>query len=126
MANNSSIICKALSFKARLDEDLVAEALFALQYASIKYFEEDRDINFTQFAVTLIRKKVIDFINKQNHTNGSDLHEKIHSAIKAVNAGHNSESVGYQKEIEEFGNCFGSDEFIEGTNAFMEKRKPNF
>ena len=33
---------------------------------------------------------------------------------------------GYQKEIEEFGNCFGSDEFIEGTNAFMEKRKPNF
>ena len=81
---NSSIICKALSFKAKLDEDLVAEALLALQYASIKYFEEDRDINFTQFAVTLIRKKVIDFINKQNHTNGSDLHEKIHSAIKAV------------------------------------------
>lgn len=52
--------------------------------------------------------------------------QAISSAIKAVNAGYSSESIGYQKEIEEFGNCFGSDEFIEGTNAFMEKRKPNF
>ena len=29
-------------------------------------------------------------------------------------------------EIEEFGKCFGTPEFIEGTTAFMEKRKAEF
>ena len=80
----SSIIYKALNYKARLDEDLVSEALLALQVASIKYFEEDRAINFSQYAIIFIRKRVIDYLNKLNHTNGSDLHERIHSAIKAV------------------------------------------
>lgn len=50
----------------------------------------------------------------------------ITAAINSINAGFNNEINGYDKEIEEFGNCFGSDEFIEGTSAFMEKRKPNF
>jgi enoyl-CoA hydratase len=50
----------------------------------------------------------------------------ISAAIRAVNAGFNSQLDGFEKEIEEFGNCFGSDEFIEGTNAFIEKRKANF
>jgi enoyl-CoA hydratase len=33
---------------------------------------------------------------------------------------------GFGEEIEEFGKCFGSDDFKEGTAAFLEKRKPNF
>ena len=35
---------------------------------------------------------------------------------------------GFQShaEIEEFGKCFGTPEFIEGTTAFMEKRKAEF
>jgi len=52
--------------------------------------------------------------------------QAINSAIKAVNAGFETNVDGYKKEIEEFGNCFGSDEFKEGTSAFMEKRKANF
>jgi enoyl-CoA hydratase len=29
-------------------------------------------------------------------------------------------------EIEEFGNCFGTEDFTEGTTAFLEKRKADF
>ncbi len=50
----------------------------------------------------------------------------ISRAIKSINAGFISGSDGFEVEKKEFGNCFEPTEFIEGTNAFMEKRKPNF
>ncbi|MCB0802199.1 MAG: enoyl-CoA hydratase/isomerase family protein [Flavobacteriales bacterium] len=50
----------------------------------------------------------------------------IASAISAVNAGYTDGVNGYEKEIEAFANCFGSEDFKEGTSAFLEKRKANF
>lgn len=50
----------------------------------------------------------------------------ISAAIRAINANHVEGVDGFEIEIEEFGKCFGTPEFIEGTTAFMEKRKPNF
>ena len=50
----------------------------------------------------------------------------ISAAIKAINAGFVDGLNGYDKEIEEFGRCFGTPEFVEGTTAFMEKRKAKF
>lgn len=50
----------------------------------------------------------------------------IRSAIKAINANYVDGLNGYNVEVTEFGNCFGTDEFKEGTTAFLEKRKPNF
>ncbi len=47
-------------------------------------------------------------------------------AIKAVNAGFKSDVNGYVSEIEAFGSCFGTEDFKEGTTAFLEKRKANF
>ncbi len=50
----------------------------------------------------------------------------IGKAIKTVNAGFIDGVDGFEVEKKEFGNCFGTPEFIEGTTAFMEKRKANF
>ncbi|MBK7619883.1 MAG: enoyl-CoA hydratase/isomerase family protein [Flavobacteriales bacterium] len=48
------------------------------------------------------------------------------AAIRAVNAGYEPGTNGMQREIEEFGKCFGTADFKEGTMAFMEKRKADF
>lgn len=46
------------------------------------------------------------------------------AAISAVNSGFSDQ--GYPKEIETFGACFATQDFKEGTQAFLEKRKANF
>jgi len=50
----------------------------------------------------------------------------IGKAIKTVNAGFIDGIDGFEVEKKEFGSCFGTPEFIEGTTAFMERRKANF
>ena len=50
----------------------------------------------------------------------------ISAAIKAVNAAYTDGVNGYEVEVAEFGNCFGTADFKEGTTAFLEKRKANF
>jgi len=50
----------------------------------------------------------------------------INAALNSVLAGYQYDRDGYQTEIEEFGKCFGTADFTEGTTAFMDKRKPEF
>lgn len=50
----------------------------------------------------------------------------VRSAIKSVNAGFKTGVNGFEVEIEEFGKCFGTEDFKIGTTAFVEKQKPEF
>jgi enoyl-CoA hydratase len=60
----------------------------------------------------------------QKITNNSSV--AIGHAIKAVNAGFRNTVNGFETEITAFGACFGTDDFAEGTTAFLEKRKAHF
>ncbi|MBU2915893.1 MULTISPECIES: enoyl-CoA hydratase-related protein [Reichenbachiella] len=46
--------------------------------------------------------------------------------IDSINAVHTTGENGFQTEANSFGICCGTEDFIEGTRAFIEKRKPNF
>lgn len=50
----------------------------------------------------------------------------ISAAIKAVNDNFVDGVNGFASEIEAFGRAFGTDDFKEGTQAFLQKRKANF
>lgn len=50
----------------------------------------------------------------------------ISKAIKSINAGFIDGINGFEVEKKEFGACFGTKDFKEGTSAFIEKRKAKF
>jgi len=50
----------------------------------------------------------------------------ISSAIVAINAGYSASQNGYDAEVSQFGKCFGTADFREGTTAFLEKRRADF
>lgn len=84
----------------------------ALEYGLVNYVVPQEDL------VPLCHKLA------QKVKNNSPM--AIAQAIKAVNAGYNSQENGFAKEIEAFGYCFGTQDFKEGTQAFLEKRKAQF
>ncbi len=63
-----------------------------------------------------------EILNKISKNSGN----AISAAIKSINDGFKTSINGYETEKKEFGKCFGTKEFIEGTTAFLEKRKANF
>ena len=50
----------------------------------------------------------------------------IARVIGCVNAHFEAQQGGFEREIKEFANSFDSEDFKEGTRAFVEKRKANF
>lgn len=69
---------------------------------------------------------LLDFCNTiaQKITKNAPL--AIGYAIKAMNANFKEGKNGYETEINAFGKCFGTEDFREGTTAFLEKRKAIF
>lgn len=50
----------------------------------------------------------------------------VAAAMRAILANYTDGVNGYEAEIAEFGKCFGTEDFKEGTTAFLEKRKAVF
>jgi len=84
----------------------------AYQYNLVNYVVEQEEL-------MTFCEKLADRISNNSYT-------AIAAAIKAINANYQHDKNGFDVEIDEFGKCFGTDDFVEGTTAFMEKRKPNF
>lgn len=84
----------------------------ALKWGLVNYVEEPQDL----------LKKAEEIATKIIQNSGT----AISSAITCINANFTDGVDGYQTEITEFGKCFGTRDFKEGTTAFLEKRKANF
>ena len=52
--------------------------------------------------------------------------QAIEAAIKAINDGYIDGVNGFESEIKAFGEAFGTEDFTEGTTAFLNKQKANF
>lgn len=73
------------------------------------------------FELAVLQEEAIK-LAKQISKNAPSAVSKV---LEAVNNG-TGLNAGLAKEIELFGACFGTADFIEGTSAFLEKRKPSF
>lgn len=72
------------------------------------------------------QEELLPLANKLADKIASNSGQAIAVAIETVNAQANKKTNGFKKEIQNFGKCFATKDFTEGTTAFLEKRKPNF
>ncbi|QNJ97406.1 enoyl-CoA hydratase/isomerase family protein [Constantimarinum furrinae] len=69
---------------------------------------------------------LMEFTNKIAEKISRNSSVAISAAITAINAGYEDGENGFDEEITQFGKCFGTADFQEGTQAFLEKRKAKF
>ena len=105
---------------------LVGKGIAMEMILSGKMISADKALNYglinhvcTQDDLMQQCEKIANSINKNSST-------AISKAIKAINACYQDGNNGFNSEIELFASCFETEDFVEGTNAFLEKRKPNF
>lgn len=88
------------------------DATIALQYGLVNYVVPQEEL----LAKT---KAILTIINSKAPL-------AVAGCIKAANAVFDETEDGYTVEINEFGNCFITEDMKEGTTAFLEKRKAVF
>src|SRR5688572_4327121 len=87
-------------------------------------------------AATALQYGLVNYVVKQEEllTKARSILETINSkaplaiaaCIKTANAVYDETKNGFELEIQEFGNCFATEDMKEGTTAFLEKRKASF
>ncbi len=88
------------------------DAKQALQYNLVNHVvEPDELLEFTEGIAKKIMKNSM---------------VAISDAIKAINANYEDGVNGFETEINGFGRSFGTEDFKEGTSAFLNKRKADF
>jgi len=88
------------------------DANTALQYGLVNYVVKQEEL-------LLKARSILEIINSKAPL-------AIASCIKAANAVYDETINGFDLEVNEFGNCFDTEDMKEGTSAFLEKRKANF
>ncbi len=93
---------------------------------SARHIDAETAANYGLLNRVVPAASLMDTCLKLAATIGKQSPSAISSAIRAVNAGVRNPEKGFEREIEEFGSCFGTADFTEGTRAFLEKRPPEF
>ncbi|APG60872.1 enoyl-CoA hydratase/isomerase family protein [Christiangramia salexigens] len=70
--------------------------------------------------------ELLEFANGIAHKIMKNSMVAISAAIKSINANYEAGKNGFETEIEAFGRAFGTEDFKEGTSAFLNKRKADF
>lgn len=90
----------------------VIDAITALNYGLVNYV----------VAADQLLEKAISIL----HVINEKAPLAVSSCIRAANAVFEKNKNGYEVEIDSFGDCFGTEDMKEGTQAFLEKRKADF
>ena len=108
----TQLIGKAKSFELSMTGDMI-DANQALTLGLVNYVEQD--IEAAKTRCTKILNKI-----------GTKAPIAVGLVIDCVNAVFNEQENGYQTEANGFAACTKTSDFVEGTKAFLEKRKPAF
>ena len=91
-----------------------------------KMIDADEALAFGLINYKTSQIELIDFVKNLSAKILSNSSNAIKNAIKSVNANFEFGVDGFKTEINEFAKCFETNDFKEGTSAFLNKRKPDF
>jgi len=105
------LIGKGRAMELLMSADMI-DANTALQYGLVNYVVPQEEL-------LAKAKAILTVINSKAPL-------AVAACIKAANAVFDETQDGYSVEVNEFGNCFVTEDMKEGTTAFLEKRKAVF
>ena len=88
--------------------------------------DADQALNYGLVNHVKSQEELLSFCYELAHKIQRNSSVAIGKAIKAINANYRDGKNGFKVEIKQFGKCFGTEDFKEGTTAFLQKRKANF
>ncbi len=107
----TQLIGKGRAIELLISANMI-DANTALQYGLVNYVVPQEELLSKA-------KSLLEVIN-------SKAPKAVAGCIRAANAVFDEAQNGFETEINEFGNCFDTEDMKEGTAAFLEKRKANF